>query len=326
MSNKLLSIIVPVYKTEKYLVKCVESIRNQTYKNLEIILVDDGSPDNCGEICDNFQLVDDRIQVIHKSNGGLSSARNAGLKIASGDYVTFVDSDDYVEIDIYEKLINILETNQCDIVTMQFREVNGDYVSVDCMEIPEGYLGIHNGGWYLQRMCERKISESVCSKIFKKECLINQKFDETKLNEDFLFLSKLSLSNIKIFVTNYVGYNYLQNNGSISRSGFGKSIRDAVYNTCEIKEMIESSNKKNLLPYIGAYSAYQASRAVITMSMSQYYQNIEFAHFCKRVIKGNKQYLKESIFAKKDRIFCRLYMYFPQATKRLAEIIFRGKR
>ena len=92
MKEKI-SIIVPIYKVEKYINKCIDSILNQTYKNIEVILVDDGSPDNCGKICDKYLLKDDRIKVIHKENGGLSSARNAGLDIATGDYIGFVDSE-----------------------------------------------------------------------------------------------------------------------------------------------------------------------------------------------------------------------------------------
>ena len=98
-----ISVIVPIYKVEKYLARCVDSIINQTYKNLEIILVDDGSPDGCGAMCDEYAKKDERIKVIHKENGGLSSARNAGLDIATGDYIAFVDSDDRLSSDAYEK-------------------------------------------------------------------------------------------------------------------------------------------------------------------------------------------------------------------------------
>ena len=94
MENDLVSIVVPIYNVEKYLKKCIDSIINQTYKNIEIILVDDGSTDNCGKICDEYTKTDNRIVVIHKKNGGLSDARNAGLDIAKGKYIAFVDSDD----------------------------------------------------------------------------------------------------------------------------------------------------------------------------------------------------------------------------------------
>jgi len=110
--QKLISIIIPIYNVEKYLKQCIDSIINQTYINLEIILVDDGSTDNCGKICDEYGLKDNRIKVIHKQNGGLSSARNAGLDIAKGEYIGFIDSDDYVEKDMYENMYNTaLKTN-----------------------------------------------------------------------------------------------------------------------------------------------------------------------------------------------------------------------
>ena len=105
----MIAVIVPIYKVEKYLEKCVRSIISQTYKNIEIILVDDGSPDNCGKLADNLAKTDSRIKVVHKVNGGLSSARNAGIDVAQGDYIGFVDSDDTIEPFMYEKLLSLLQ-------------------------------------------------------------------------------------------------------------------------------------------------------------------------------------------------------------------------
>lgn len=120
MNKVKVSVVVPVYKVEKYLERCVNSIIKQSLSELEIILVDDGSPDNCGIMCDSFADKDNRIKVVHKANGGLSSARNAGLKIATGEYIGFVDSDDDIEIDMYEKCImqrlNIKLTLLCAII------------------------------------------------------------------------------------------------------------------------------------------------------------------------------------------------------------------
>ena len=124
MPNDLISIIVPVYKVEPYLNKCVDSIINQTYKNIEIILVDDGSPDNCPKICDKYALLDQRIRVIHKENGGLSSARNAGISIATGEYIGFVDSDDYIAPTMYETLYKILKENNADLAICNFSNVD----------------------------------------------------------------------------------------------------------------------------------------------------------------------------------------------------------
>ena len=102
MEEGKISVIVPIYKVENYLNRCVESIRKQTYRNLEIILVDDGSPDACGEMCDRYAQEDSRIRVIHKENGGLSDARNAGIEVAAGEYIAFIDSDDWIDDKMYE--------------------------------------------------------------------------------------------------------------------------------------------------------------------------------------------------------------------------------
>ena len=114
MSNKLISVIVPVYKVEPYIHKCLDSILAQTYQNLEIILVDDGSPDSCGKICDEYVARDPRIKVIHKPNGGLSDARNAGLDVCTGEYIGFVDSDDWIEPHMYQRLYELIQQFNAD--------------------------------------------------------------------------------------------------------------------------------------------------------------------------------------------------------------------
>ena len=114
------SVIVPVYKVEKYLKKCIDSILNQTYRDLEVILVDDGSPDQCGTICDRYGREDSRVHVIHKENGGLSDARNTGVERASGEYILFVDSDDYIEPELVEKTVKAAEKTGCDLVMFDY--------------------------------------------------------------------------------------------------------------------------------------------------------------------------------------------------------------
>ena len=107
--EKLISVVLPVYNVERYIIKCMNSVLSQTYKNIEIILVDDGSQDRCPEICERYAKKDKRVKVIHKENGGLSDARNAGIKVANGEYITFIDSDDYVDNDYVEFLYNTIE-------------------------------------------------------------------------------------------------------------------------------------------------------------------------------------------------------------------------
>lgn len=120
MDNPLISIIVPIYNVEKYLPKCVESIAHQTYRNLEIILVDDGSPDRCGEMCDQYAVKDSRIKVIHKQNGGLSDARNVAIDVAKGEYITFVDSDDYISTYFIEFLFVLIRRTKADIAECSY--------------------------------------------------------------------------------------------------------------------------------------------------------------------------------------------------------------
>lgn len=120
MEDKLISIIIPVYNVERYLRECIDSIIAQTYKNLEIILVDDGSSDKSGEICDEYSKKDSRIKVIYKKNGGLSDARNVALDIAKGDYIGFIDSDDYIEKDMFQILYNLAEEYNAEISSISF--------------------------------------------------------------------------------------------------------------------------------------------------------------------------------------------------------------
>ena len=124
--DPIISIIVPIYNVGKYLPKCIESILNQTFKNFELILVNDGSTDNSGVVCDDYEKKDTRIKIIHKSNGGVSSARNAGLYVAKGEYIGFVDPDDYIDKNMYEKLYRLCIDNNSDIAICRFnREING---------------------------------------------------------------------------------------------------------------------------------------------------------------------------------------------------------
>ncbi len=184
MDNPLISVIVPVYKVEKYLDRCVESIVNQTYTNLEIILVDDGSPDNCPKMCDAWAQKDSRIIVIHKENGGVSSARNAALDIAQGEYIGFVDSDDYVDKTMYEKLYLAAEENFCDIVVCNnYHMVNGKLVKSGCFA-----SHIYCGDILSDFLQGKFETNAIWNKLYKKNAICNFRFDESvKVGEDLLF-------------------------------------------------------------------------------------------------------------------------------------------
>ena len=320
MSSKL-SVIVPIYNTESYLERCVNSIINQTYEDLEIILVNDGSNDGSLAICKNYEKVDNRIKVIDKENGGLSSARNAGLDVCTGDYISFVDSDDFLETDIYEKLIADMVTEDASVGCMQIKSVDEEtYRQIYVDEIPNEYLGVKSGQWYLEKVCQRKVTESVCSKIFKREVINNERFAIGKLNEDFLFLINALINVDKILLTKHVGYNYSVRSGSISRQGFSKSLKDAVYNTEDFVKNIKDKSS-SLYKSACCYCVYQARTSIAVMTKDQFKKNKDFIYYCKDIIKRYFRYTKNSILTRNDRLFCKIFKISPKFAKWFTDIV-----
>lgn len=186
-NNKKISVIVPVYNGEKYLEKCINSLVNQTYQNLEIILIDDGSTDRSGKICDSFAKLDERIVVIHQSNLGVSSARNNGIKVSTGFYIAFVDSDDSVDTQMYEKMIEYLEKNNLGIVmcgrnaVRQGRKTPFFYYDHDCIiPIKEARELILTDTWGSQP----------CDKLFRKSLWTGITFPEGRIYEDLATIYK----------------------------------------------------------------------------------------------------------------------------------------
>ncbi len=218
MKEELISIIVPVYKVEKYLTKCVESIVNQTYKNLEIILVDDGSPDTCPKLCDELAKTDSRIKVIHKENGGLSDARNAGIDIATGEYLMFVDSDDYIDRTICEKLYYLLTENNADFSmcdAVRFFEDEEPHSLVQNVNIKtfEG-KNVLNQLFY----ADSDYLVVAWGKLYKKNLFKEVRYPKGKLHEDVYVLHQILAQTDKFVYTNEQLYNYLQRSSSIMSS------------------------------------------------------------------------------------------------------------
>ncbi len=212
MENEKISIIVPVYKTEIYLRKCIESILAQTYTNLEIILVDDGSPDKCGEICDEFKEKDDRIKVIHKSNGGVSSARNAGLSMVSGEWIGWVDSDDVIEPDMFEQLYNNAMENSADISVCS---------RIECYKNKQVFRGwdklqVLDTNEALGLLFENdRMQNFLWDKLWRKELFEDVVFPEGRTYEDIAIMHRLFLRAKSVVVIPQALYYYVQHEGSI---------------------------------------------------------------------------------------------------------------
>lgn len=209
--SKKISVIVPVYNVEKYLDKCVKSIVDQTYKNLEIVLVDDGSPDNCPQMCDEWAEKDGRIKVIHKENGGLSSARNAALEIISGDYVLFVDSDDWLESDAAEVMLSGADSHKADIVYggFYFEKMNGP------CSVQKIKNTIYENEEIVVSLLLDIIRPEVCGKMYAASLIKQFRFNEDiKYAEDLPFNFYLMLKAKRLFATGIPVYHYLQNSGN----------------------------------------------------------------------------------------------------------------
>lgn len=194
-----ISVIVPVYKVENYLSQCVESIRNQTFNDIEIVLVDDGSPDNCGVLCDEFAENDKRIKVVHKENGGLSSARNAGLKVASGEYIGFVDSDDYIAPDMFEKLYKACMANGVFLSACNYLYVFGENVQ---MEEESGKTCVLSSEDFFRKILteDGRIEMVAWNKLYHRSVFekMDEPFPEGKLFEDLGSMFKFVFSVKKV--------------------------------------------------------------------------------------------------------------------------------
>lgn len=238
----LISIIIPVYKVEKYLEKCIQSLINQTYENLQIILVDDGSPDNCGKICDEYAKKDHRIEVIHKSNGGLSDARNKGLEIAKGEYIGFVDSDDYIEADMYEVLYNLLKQYNADVSICNFYTVSQGKIAIKNAE--NGIKEYNRIEILKEVLLDNNIQSYAWNKLYKKELFDEIKYPVGKKYEDigttFYLLEKCN----KVVVTGKPEYYYINRQDSIVNNVTETTITDYIELIMQRYDYIEENIKE----------------------------------------------------------------------------------
>jgi glycosyltransferase involved in cell wall biosynthesis len=217
------SIVVPVYNVEKYLEECVESLRNQTLQDIEIILVDDESPDNCPVMCDHYAEMDSRIKVVHKKNGGLGFARNSGLEVATGEYVAFTDSDDYEEPETYETLTKIAEEGECDVVYYSF---SNRYMSLVGERIYEGTEQVRELMLNIianppEGALDRNMQVSSCLGLYRRDILeknhIRFHSERELISEDLIFnIDGLDKAR-KIAVTNHKLYYYRITNNSLTQ-------------------------------------------------------------------------------------------------------------
>ena len=316
-----ISIIVPIYNVEKYLRRCVDSILSQTYQNIEVILVDDGATDSSPSICDEYSEKDKRVRVVHKQNGGLSSARNAGLDIATGEYIGFVDSDDFIEKDMYENLV---------------KEISGDKSSIaNCM-----YVRYYDSGEtspsrvphtkdedieildFLKELLLHTGDVSVCSKLFPKEVIGSIRFPLGKLNEDLIFITEIIENAKKIKFVGQVGYYYYVREGSISAK-YGKTFIDMQKNSLWMLGYVREKYP-NLKIVALRFALYQNMAYLLAVPKSEAKKNNEtYISAVKFVRKNFFSVLKNPYLKKKEKILISALAVMP---KTVAGIFRKKKR
>lgn len=238
----LVSVVVPIYNVELYLKKCVDSILSQTYKNIEVILVDDESPDLCGKMCDDYVAMDGRIRVVHKKNGGLSDARNAGMKIATGDLITFVDSDDYISEDFVEILLGVMLENNSDITVANMKRTSRrDEKNM----ITDWKTSMFKSEDALIRMLYgTPFGTSACGKLFKRNLFDEVEFPYGKFSEDLFTIYKTILKSRSVTYVGFDGYfYYYRDEGSIVVSGYKEKHKEALDAIDDISRAVKGKAK-----------------------------------------------------------------------------------
>lgn len=235
VSDALISVIVPVYNVEKHIKRCVESIIKQNYNNIEILLIDDGSVDNCPQICDDYAKRDKRIKVFHKNNGGLSDARNYGLKHANGEYVIFIDSDDSVKENYVESLYNVIIDDSSDIAICGNIDV---YKDISIERHPKTRKTYDKLSAIKEVFYDNDIDTCAVSKLFKKELFDNQLFPVGKVFEDTWIIPRIFCECNKISVLPESLYFHYINSNSIVTSEFNPKRMDLYYNSLDVVKYV----------------------------------------------------------------------------------------
>lgn len=242
-NNSMISVIVPVFNVEEYLEQCLESIINQTYRNLEIIIVDDGSTDNSASICDEYAFKDDRIQVIHQNNKGAANAKNMALGMATGEYLAFVDSDDYLETDAYEHMLKLLTEYQADVIQCSFRDIHEDHTRDRIMMDSFCELSMDE---YLVRF----VSDWTCSllwdKLYKRHLFDGIRFKEGRVIDDEFFTYKGILNAEKIIHDPRIVYNYRRRSDGLmnSEKSHSQIIIDTIDYGDERRKIVGQKKRK----------------------------------------------------------------------------------
>lgn len=281
-SEELITLVIPVYNVQKYLHQCIDSVLGQTYKNLEIILIDDGSTDMSGRICDEYLNCDSRIRVVHKKNGGLSDARNIGTQMSNGDYIAYIDSDDYVHENYILELHNAIKTRECDFSMCSYKKVKGDLdYEHNITDVKTIYL---TGEDAKIGILSRRLPMYAHGKLFRRELIPYLHFPEGRLYEDVPTIWRvLQTVNVVGYIEEEL-YFYRKRQGSIVNATYKHERMDQLYFAEEIMRSITSSETE--LYYIAGSRCFFSALDNLT------YVNAGFPEDEKYLIDAVKKYSK----------------------------------
>lgn len=308
----LISVIVPVYKVEKYLPRCLDSILSQSFTDFELLLVDDGSPDSCPEICDEYARRDRRISVIHKENGGLSSARNAALDRATGQYISFVDSDDYITADALQTLYSALTETDSDIAVGNMMSID-ESGNISEFYIPAAGRTLLEGDEILSTLNQ----PCACNRLYRSEIFRSLRFPEGRLYEDVFIYHRILAQTKRMVLTGKTDYYYLIRSDSIMHSEYDIRFTDIVFAVKERYEWLDSigqkelANEARMFVYSRVAAAYANLDAAIPENRKKLHEIRDIYISCYRVLMNDRS------IGIKQRIRLFLLRYLPRIHTKL---------
>lgn len=325
----LITVIVPVYNISDCLLRCVHSITAQTYKNLEILLVDDGSTDGSGELCDRLSGEDSRIRVFHKENGGSSSARNVGLDHASGEYIGFVDSDDYIEPDMYERLLRAII--DYGVVTAQIGRDEIDEQGRRLPNIcePPKEPEIWESRDFLRELLLHRGDCSFCTKLLRRELFREGRFPERKLNEDFNLLVRILPEIERLVSLPGQGYHVFYRIGSNSRKAdpenFSRVYKDCVENADMVESMVKED--RELAETALRFAVFQRLEYLLHIPISQMTKdNVTYREIVSYLRKNWAKAMRNPILTGKNKVYHTLFAAAPKGIRKLHRCLRSGKQ
>ena len=325
----LVSVIVPIYNTKNLLSRCVDSIRRQTYRRIEILLVDDGSTDNSGALAEKMAMEDKRIRVFHKENGGSSSARNLGIEKARGEFIGFVDSDDYIEPEMYERLLSVALEENLMMVQISRDEIDEQGNRMPDVCVPPEQPELWECETFMRELLLHKGDCSFCTKLLHASLLKEERFPEGELNEDFYLLIRLlpRIPAVAILPEQdyHVYYRYGSNTRTRNEDEFPQVFTDIVRNADRVYEIVEKEYPA-LLPEAMRFGLFQRLDYMLHIPISLMNKENEFYCQVKKYLKKHRKDVRHSAcLTRKNKVYLLLLGTAPKTVRRVHKMI-KGKR